>query len=384
VALAAHYVAKHFGPDALLLILPADHWIEENLAFELSVKKAIHLAQAPYHQLVTFGIVPDSAQTGFGYIHAGEPLEDGYRVNAFVEKPDLPTAQAYLNSGNYYWNSGIFCFSAGVLLQELATHAPDLAARTADCLRESKFLDAAHSSILSIDQRNFEPIPDISIDYALMEKSKRVAVVPASFAWSDIGSWSTIRNLVKPDTNHNRTLGEVIYFNASHNFVQSEHRVVTLVGAHDLIVIDTEDALLIANSENAQEVKSVVAQLKEQNHETVKSHRTTNRPWGTYTVLDEYPGYKVKRIMVNPGASLSLQIHHHRAEHWVVVRGSAQVTNGEEVMTLTPNQSTFIPAGQKHRLANLGPEPLEIIEVQSGTYLDEDDIVRFDDLYQRT
>jgi mannose-1-phosphate guanylyltransferase len=333
--------------------------------------------------LVTFGIVPSAPETGFGYIEAGAELGQGRKVARFVEKPSLEKAQSYLEDGNFYWNSGMFCFKAGRLLEEMAQHAPDVASAATACWQMLKSQCDTGNPMLEVPAEGFVQVPDISIDYAVMERSSQVAVVPSDFSWSDIGSWSAIKDLVPPDGEQNRVVGEAIFVGSRNTFVQSEDRLVAAVGVEDLMIIDTPDALLVAHPDKAQDVKKVVAQLKNNGHEAYKLHRTVARPWGTYTVLEEGPRFKIKRIEVKPGASLSLQMHHHRSEHWIVVSGMAKVVNGDKEFYVGTNESTFIPAGHRHRLENPGKLDLVMIEVQSGEYLGEDDIVRFQDHYGR-
>lgn len=379
IALAAKMIQAVEGSDALMLVLAADHLIADQAGFADAVAEASKLAAQDY--LVTFGIVPTAPETGFGYIERGESLGSANKVARFVEKPDLETAQRYVSSGKYLWNSGMFCFKAGVFLAELAKHAPEVAKAVNGCWAAMQPLSNSQVAEISADQ--FKIVPDVSVDYALMEKSDKVAVVLGDFGWSDIGSWNAIRDLVKPDANQNRALGEVIFVDSTNTFAQSENRLVATVGVNDIMIIDTPDAILIAHPDKAQDVKKVVAQLKKDGHDAFKLHRTVARPWGTYTVLEEAPGFKIKRIEVKPGASLSLQMHHHRSEHWIVVNGIAKITNGENEILIKGNQSTYIPAGQKHRLENPGDIPCVMIEVQCGSYLGEDDIVRFEDTYGR-
>lgn len=384
IALAAHRVNDKFGHDALMLVLAADHLILDDLAFARAVESATILASAPHNLLITFGIVPTRPETGFGYIEAGEKLEQGMKVNAFVEKPDIKVAQSYVAAGNYFWNSGMFCFSAGQFLKQLELCQPKLSEAAKECWTAMQNDSVKESSMLEIPEALFSAIPDISVDYAVMEKSTEVAVVPSNFGWSDIGSWGAIRDLVEPDENNNRSLSETIFVNTKNTFVQSEDRLVATVGVSDLMIIDTKDALLVADPSHAQEVKTVVNLLKQKDHDAYKLHLTVTRPWGTYTVLEDHPGFKIKRIEVKPGAQLSLQMHHHRSEHWIVVRGRAHIVNGEQNIVLDANQSTYIPAGHKHRLENPTDTDLVMIEVQCGPYLGEDDIVRFEDTYGRT
>lgn len=379
IALAAKFVETNHGADAVMLVFAADHLIADHDRFALAVDHAVKLANKDY--LVTFGIEPTAPDTGFGYIEKGEHLNDGYKVACFVEKPDLQTAKRYVASGNYLWNSGMFCFKAGVFLEELAKMTPEVAEPVDECWQLMKPMIDAQT--VEVPGDIFKLTPSISVDYALMEKSDKVAVVPGDFGWSDIGSWNAIRDLVEPDMADNRALGQAIFVDTSNTFVQSEDRVVATVGVNDLIIIDTRDALLVAHPDKAQDVKKVVAQLKVNNHDAFKLHQTVTRPWGSYTILEEAPGFKIKRIVVNPGASLSLQMHSHRSEHWVVVSGMAKITNGEQETIIEANESAYIPAKQKHRLENPGTDPCVMIEVQCGYYLGEDDIVRFEDTYGR-
>ena len=379
VALAAKMIESTEGADALMLVLAADHLIADQAGFASAVAEASSLAAQDY--LVTFGIVPTAPETGFGYIERGEVLGSGNKVARFVEKPDLETAQGYLSSRKYLWNSGMFCFKAGAFLAELAKHAPEVAKAVDACWAAMQPLNNAQMA--EIPAELFKTAPDISIDYAVMEKSDKVAVVPGDFGWSDIGSWNAIRDLVEPDAGQNRALGEAIFVDSTNTFVQSEDRLVATVGINDLMIIDTADALLVAHPDKAQDVKKVVAQLKKDGHDAFKLHRTVARPWGTYTVLEEGPEFKMKRIEVKPGGRLSLQMHHHRSEHWVVVKGEAIVVNGEEELVVKQNESTYIPAGHKHRLENRTDAELVLVEVQCGAYLGEDDIVRFEDNYGR-
>jgi mannose-1-phosphate guanylyltransferase/mannose-6-phosphate isomerase len=375
-ALAA--LSRH-GEDVLLLVLPADHLVSDTEAFGRSVRQAEELARQGY--LTTFGIKPAYPETGFGYIERGDPLPGsaGYKVARFTEKPSLEAAKAMLASGRYYWNSGMFCFRARTFLDELATHAPAVHAGAQRCWEAI----AAQGDHVHLSAEIFKTIPDISVDYAVMEKSARVAVVPAEFDWSDVGSWKAVSELTAADAEGNRAQGEAMFVGARNCYVQSSGRVVAAVGVENLVVVDTPDALLVASQDRVQDVKQVAQRLKLANHEAYKLHRTVMRPWGAYTVLEEGPGFKIKRIVVKPGASLSLQMHYHRSEHWVVVSGTAKVVNGEQELLVRTNESTYIPAGHKHRLENPGIVDLVMIEVQSGSYLGEDDIVRFEDKYGR-
>ena len=379
IALAAKKIASERGSDAIMLVLAADHLIADQVKFAAAVADATVLARDGY--LVTFGIVPTAPETGFGYIEKGPILTNGNAVARFVEKPDLDKAKSYLASGQYLWNSGMFCFKAGVFLEELSQAAPEVSSAINACWEV--MWQHSGTGMTEIPADLFRDAPDISVDYAVMEKSGRVAVVPGDFGWSDIGTWTAIRELVQPDVDQNRAIGEVLFVDTNNTFVQSEDRLVALVGISDLMIIDTPDALLVAHSDKAQEVKKIVSLLKSKNHDAFKFHRTVVRPWGTYTVLEEGSGFKIKRIEVKPGASLSLQMHHHRSEHWVVVKGTAKITNGENEIIIQANESTYIPAGQKHRLENPSNICCVMIEVQCGNYLGEDDIVRFEDKYGR-
>jgi len=332
---------------------------------------------------VTFGIAPAHPETGFGYIRLGAPLEgfDGFRAAArFVEKPDLATAEGYLRDGGYVWNSGMFAFRAGTVLEELETYAPELRAGL-EALRP--LVEAGRP----VPADRYAALPKISIDYAVMERSQRVAVLPTDPGWSDLGSFAALLDLLPVDTDANAARlsagGEVVAVESRGNLVWAGQKVVALVGVQDAVVVDTPDALLVCAKDRAQDVRHVVDRLKAAGREEATLHRTVHRPWGTYTVLDEGPGYKIKRIRVNPGSKLSLQLHHHRAEHWVVVSGTARVTRGSDAVLLRTGESTFIPVTTPHRLDNPGAIPLEIIEVQNGDYLGEDDIVRFQDDYGR-
>jgi len=383
IAMAAHRVQDKFGPDALMLVLSADHLIRDEVAFADAVQKAVHLASSDTDLLVTFGIVPTAPETGFGYIKAGGELKGGYQVEAFVEKPDAVTAQKYLDSGDYFWNSGMFCFSAGQFLNQLGMYEPKVGEACVKCWSALKNKVSVEEPMLEIPEELFQQVPDISVDYAVMERSNRVAVVPSNIGWSDIGSWNAIRDLVGPDAQGNRAYGDAIFVNSKNTFVQSADRLVAAVGLNNVMIIDTPDALLVATPDNSQEVKQVVSLLKKADHDAFKLHKTVYRPWGTYTVLEEGAGFKMKRIEVRPGGRLSLQMHEHRSEHWIVVKGEAAVVNGEGELIIKQNESTYIPAGQKHRLENRTKDELVLIEVQCGAYLGEDDIVRFEDNYGR-
>ena len=382
IAMAALYALKQMGRQAVLLALPADHLVSTQEQFQAAVDRALALALEDW--LVTFGVQARSAETGYGYIEADQarPLGAGYKVKSFAEKPDYQTAQAYVESGRYYWNSGMFCFRARTFLEELGRCNRELLKECEAAWRATPAATEITRS-LELHAESFAKVTDISVDYALMEKSSRVAVIPAGFEWNDIGSWDAVSSLVKPDAQGNRVDGEGLLVDSHNTFVQSHGRLVAAVGVDNLMIVDTPDALLVANRDRAQDVKKVTEQLKLSNHESHKLHKTVHRPWGAYTVLEEAAEFKIKRIEVKPGASLSLQMHHHRSEHWVVVSGTAKVVNGDRELYLSPNESTYIPAGNRHRLENPGRLPLAIIEVQCGSYLGEDDIVRFEDRYGR-
>jgi mannose-1-phosphate guanylyltransferase len=376
IAAAALTVNELQGPEAVMLILAADHLILNQDAFSEAVTEAMKLAQAG--NLVTFGIQPDAAETAYGYIESA-----GTKVLRFIEKPPLEKAQAYFASGNFLWNSGMFCFTACTLIKAMAEHCPDILHATQLCLENSRKAKGSGFTQIELDVTSFSAVRNDSIDYAVMEKARDVKVVPCNMGWSDIGSWTALGDLSAPDTEGNRILGDVVLHNTQNSTIHSTNRVVGAVGVRNLVIIDTPDAVLVADKSCAQDVKHLYAALKEKNHESHKLHRTVHRPWGTYTVLEEGNGFKIKRIEVKPGASLSLQMHHHRSEHWIVVNGMAKVINGEREMLVSTNESTYIPAGYKHRLENPGILPLVMIEVQSGGYLGEDDIVRFEDNYGR-
>ncbi|MEB0091579.1 mannose-1-phosphate guanylyltransferase/mannose-6-phosphate isomerase [Pseudomonas sp. CCI4.2] len=383
VAMAALHVQQTHGDEANLLVLAADHLIQDEPAFAVAVAKAVALSQQGW--LVTFGIQPQYPETGFGYIEAGDSVgeEGGLRVARFVEKPDVATAERYVAAGNYFWNSGMFCFQVGTVLEEFRKHAPDVLAAAAASLAQSRLTTSVGYRCLAIDPDTFAQVPDISIDYALMERSQRVVTVPCDIGWSDIGSWNAVSDLTKADENGNRFEGEVLSHGSRNNYVNSEGRLTALVGVENLLVIDTPDAVMIVHKDHAQDVKHIVGQLKSSGHTLHQLHRTVHRPWGTYTTLENGERFKIKRIVVKPQASLSLQMHHHRSEHWIVVSGMAVIVNDDKELMLNTNESTFIRAGHKHRLSNPGVIDLVLIEVQSGDYLGEDDIVRFEDVYGR-
>jgi mannose-1-phosphate guanylyltransferase/mannose-6-phosphate isomerase len=376
IAAAALTINQKYGPDAVMLFLTADHLIADVKAFTQAVQTAVKLAETG--KVTTFGIKPEAPETGYGYIES-----EGNTVKRFVEKPDLKTAQSYVDSGKYLWNSGMFCMTAKTAMTELKSYAPQVLEAVEKSLAVSRRVEGSGQYQIELDAETFVKAESISIDYALMEKTTHAAVVACSIGWSDIGSWNALGDLIAPDGDGNSIEGEAYLHDVKNTYIQSTDRLVAAVGVDNLIIIDTADALLVASKDRSQDVKQIVGQLKKIDHEAYKLHRTVHRPWGTYTVLEEGPGFKMKRIVVKPGASLSLQMHHHRSEHWIVVDGMAKVVNGDQDLLIATNESTFIPAGHKHRLENPGKIDLVLIEVQSGGYLGEDDIVRFQDHYGR-
>ncbi|QWC91620.1 mannose-1-phosphate guanylyltransferase/mannose-6-phosphate isomerase [Cupriavidus metallidurans] len=376
IAAAAEHVRIVHGEDSVMLVLPADHLVDDLPALHDAVEEAVVLAEAG--NLVTFGIRPDTPETGFGYIE-----HDGNIVRRFVEKPAKAQAVTYLESGRFLWNSGMFCFRAGSILAEMDRHCPGLISAVRACLNSADTQLIKTGTKVSLTETCFLQVPEDSIDYAVMEKSEHVAVVPCDIGWSDIGSWVALGNLVEPDDRGNRIDGNAMLHGSHNCYVQSTDRLVGMLGVDNLIVVDTPDAVLVASRDEAQSVKHLYNSLRKQGSDLYKQHRTVHRPWGTYTVLEGGAGFQIKRIEVKPGASLSLQMHHHRSEHWIVVSGTANVTNGERTMLVQKNESTYIPAGHQHRLENPGILNLVMIEVQVGEYLGEDDIVRFEDVYGR-
>lgn len=365
--------------DAILLVLAADHVITNVTEFHRLVRIGADAASSG--KMVTFGIVPTSPETGYGYIQAGAGLQSEVAtVERFVEKPDLETAKSYLEAGNFYWNSGMFMFRASDYLAELEKHQPKILEQCRLALANAK----SDLDFIRLDAEQFELCPSDSVDYAVMEKTENAVVIPSNIGWSDVGSWSSLWEVSEKDDEGNHFVGDVIAKNSKNNLVHSDGRLVALVGIDDVIVVDTDDAILISSRDQVQDVKSIVNELKARERCEHLNHRKVQRPWGSYDSIDIGVGFQVKRITVNLGASLSLQKHHHRAEHWIVVSGTAEVTCGENVFIVEKNQSTYIPLGEKHRLRNPGKIPLKLIEVQSGDYLGEDDIVRFEDNYGRT
>lgn len=368
--------AMRDGTDPLLLVLPSDHVIADVAAFQNALRLASIAAEAG--QLVTFGIVPTAAETGYGYIQAAAG-EGVCSVKRFVEKPDAETAQSYLASGNYFWNSGMFLFKASAYLEALSKFQPRLLEASQDALNNAQ----RETDFVRLDKASFERSPSDSIDYAVMEKTDRAAVLPINVGWNDVGSWSAMWEVADQDTDGNAHHGDVISEHCKNTLAWGDERLVALLGIEDIVVVDTADAVLVAHKDKVQDIKGIVEQLKSSGRSEPSAHRKVYRPWGNYDSIDVGDRFQVKRITVKPGAQLSLQMHHHRAEHWIVVSGTGRVTRGDEVIMLSENQSTYIPLGVKHRLENPGVVPLELIEVQSGSYLGEDDIVRFEDVYGR-
>lgn len=358
-------------PEEILLVVPSDHLIEKQTAYEDVVKKARELASQ--NKLVTFGIKPHYAETGYGYIEA-----NGLEVKSFKEKPDTATAEKYVKAGNYFWNSGMFCFKAGLFLEELKAHAPDVYEQS-----HKTFIHARTDQAIRLMKDDMVAIRSESIDYAVMEKSNKVNVVPADIGWSDLGSFDSLYDTLPKDKNGNTASKNTIHLGSKNNLVIAQNRLISTIDVEDLMIVDTADALVIAKKGSTQKVKDLVAEVKKHNVEMTNIHTTAHRPWGTYTILDENPGYKVKQIVVRPGAKLSLQYHHHRSEHWIVVSGTATVTINDKTFDLKQNESTYIPKEATHRLANNQKEDLILIEAQVGGYLGEDDIVRLQDDYKR-
>ncbi|MGE5167953.1 MAG: mannose-1-phosphate guanylyltransferase/mannose-6-phosphate isomerase [Deltaproteobacteria bacterium] len=381
IGLAAMYTMEHCSADAVLLVLPADHLIRDVDAFAADARHAQALARDGW--LVTFGIKPTSPETGFGYIRMGADLAHGGReIGAFVEKPDRATAEKYLASGDHVWNSGMFCFRADALLEAMQTTCPDVLAAARACYAAVR----GRASPVEFDKGAFAALPDISIYYAVMERAVRRAVVPASFDWSDIGSWKAVSEIQSgsaPDAAGNRVQGMAVTIDTQNCFIQGGKRLIAAVGVKDLVIVDTADAVLVADRERAQQVKQVVEQLRASNHAAARFHQTVHRPWGSYTVLEDEADCKVKRLTVKPGQVLSLQLHHRRSEHWTVVDGTAKVRVGDREFLLQRNESTFVPMETLHRLENPTDRDIHLIEVQCGDYFGEDDIVRLEDVYGR-
>lgn len=378
IALAALQACSE-AEDPILLVLAADHLIKDVEAFQICIQTALPLAQDG--KLVTFGIVPTHAETGYGYIEQGINVGiGGFKVTRFVEKPDLVTAQEYLANGSYFWNSGMFMFRASRYLEELETFRPDILAACRAALAGG----SQDMHFTRVDEAAFAACPDDSVDYAVMEKTADAVMVPLDAGWSDIGSWTALWDVSDKDQQGNVFKGDVLNQQSRNTYVHADSRLVATVGLDDLVIVETKDAVLVAHKDHVQDVKKIVEQLKSGSRTEHINHREVYRPWGVYDSVDNGHRYQVKRITVKPGAKLSVQMHHHRAEHWIVVSGTARVTNGEKTYLVCENESTYIPIGQIHALENPGVIPLELIEVQSGSYLGEDDIVRFEDKYGRT
>lgn len=370
IALAARYCIEKLGAsdDEVIFVTPADHIIQPVDVFCKSVKIAADMAAQG--KIVTFGIKPDKPETGYGYIQAGAVCGAGFKVDSFKEKPNVDMAGKYVQAGNYYWNSGLFGFTIGCLQEELKIYAPEIAALS--------------TKPWAVVIENFAEMPNISIDYAVAERSKEVITIPLTAYWNDIGSWDAIYDVMKKDEKGNAVEGDCLLLDSANSLVLGRSRLMVGIGLEDLLVVETDDVILVAKKGESQKVKDVVTELKRQGRTEADVPTTVHRPWGSYTVLGEGPGYKMKKIVVAPGGRLSLQMHYHRSEHWIVTGGSAKVTIGEENKMIHENESVFIPMSTKHRLENPGRIPLEIIEVQNGKYLEEDDIVRFDDIYGRS
>lgn len=379
IALGIKYCLEKLGckEDEVLFISPSDHIIRPVEKFAGYIRLSEQIAQKG--QIVTFGIKPTRPETGYGYIRAkskGQSASGGakhqsyFQVEKFTEKPDIKTAREYVNEGNYFWNSGMFAFSIGTMMKEFGKHAPGI----------KKMLDMNFDDLVS----NFKDMPDVSIDYAVAEKSNRIAILPLDLYWNDIGSWDSLYDVADKDDMGNVRMGDTISIDTKDTLVISSKRLISTIGMEDCLIIDTDDAVLVAKKGETQKVKEIVNKLKADNRKEALEHLTTYRPWGSYTVLEEGERYKIKRIVVNPGERLSLQMHYHRSEHWVVVRGAAKVTIGDKDVHIHENESAYVPKSTLHRLENPGRVPLEIIEVQNGEYVGEDDIVRVDDVYGRT
>ena len=370
IALAARFCLAELDclAEEVLFVTPADHIISPVDRFIQDVRLAVELASKD--SIVTLGIKPDKPETGYGYIQAGQLLGSGYRVESFREKPDRETAEGYLADGNYYWNSGMFAFTAGCIMDEFGLYAPEL----------FQLASAPYPEVMA----KFDAMPNISIDYAVAEKSARVVMAPLTAYWNDIGSWDAIYDVLDKDQSGNALSGDCLPISCANTLILGRNRLIAGIGLEDILVVETDDVIVVAKRGESQKVKDVVTELKARGRREVDEHTTMYRPWGSYTVLGEGPGYKMKKIVVSPGHKLSLQLHYHRSEHWVVIGGTAKVTIGEHAQMVHINESVYIPPSTKHRLVNPGKLPLEIIEVQNGSYLGEDDIVRFDDVYGRT
>lgn len=378
IALAAAYLTRH-GDDPVMVVLPADHIIKEEKQFQAHLQLAIEAARSG--KLITFGIQPTRPDTGFGYIKTkGVAMAGVLPVERFTEKPDLPTAEQFLRDGGYYWNSGMFVWRASVILAEIRQHLPEVYKVTEAIMRDAE----AGGDFQQAVEKRFAAMPSISIDYGVLERSPNVALIPCDIGWNDVGSWQAVHEISEKDADGNALQGNVIAIGCKDSLLRSEKRLVAAIGMENICVVETPDAILISKNDQTQRVREVVDALQQRGATEHLYHTKVNRPWGNYTVLEEESeGFKIKRIEVAPGARLSLQSHQQRSEHWVVVSGTATVTNGDEVVTVHKNQSTYIPIGTKHRLENRGTEPLHIVEIQVGSYLGEDDIQRYDDHYGR-
>lgn len=381
LALAAIH-ARTLAENPILLVLSADHMIKDVNAFHIALADAIEAAQEGH--LATFGVTPTRPETGYGYIKTRRdsslPVVTFYPVAQFVEKPDLTTAERYLAEGCYYWNSGMFVFQTEVFLRELQVHSPDVVVAA----EQAKVWAVQDLDFIRVDRESFAHAPNISIDYALMEKSSNVVCVPFSAGWSDVGDWKSFWDLSDKDAAGNSLIGDSIDIGSTNTLVFSQDKLVATLGVNNLMIVNTPDAVLVADQSQAQQVKSIITQIEKQKRSEHLQHREIYRPWGCYDAIDSGDRYQVNRIRVKPGGSLSLQVHHHRAEHWIVVKGTALVQKGDETVLLSENESTYIPVGTKHRLSNPGKIPLEIVEVQSGPYLQEDDVIRYEDSYGRS
>ncbi len=369
IALAARYCLDNLGADdgELLLVTPSDHLVGQPDTFVATLRQAAPMAAGG--SIVTFGIRPDNPETGYGYIQAGAASGAGFTVESFKEKPDARTAERYLQAGNYYWNSGLFAFTIGTLRGELARYRPDIRAH----------MDKPFAAML----QDFAALPDISLDYAVAEKSDRIVTIPLAADWSDIGSWDAIYGVLPKDAAGNAIQGDCLPVDCRDSLILGHSRLIAGIGLEDVLVVETDDVILVAKKGESQKVKDIVGELKARGRREAAEHTTVYRPWGRYSVLGEGPGYKLKKIVVTPGQRLSLQLHNHRSEHWIVINGTAKVTIGGREQLIPANESAFVPIATKHRLENPGDTPLEMIEVQNGNYLGEDDIVRFDDIYGR-
>ena len=379
IACAAHHLVNTVGKEAIMLILPSDHWIGEERAWEEAMLAGAEFV-AQEEAIITFGIKPNQPKTGYGYIEAGLALKDKVQeVLSFREKPDMLTASQFIAQGNYYWNSGMFICTAGFYLEQLKKFEPDMHHHSQQAILNSTH----HHDFLRLNLDDFTQCKAESIDYAIMEKTSKAAVIPISMPWSDLGCWTAVADANQPDEQGNSITGKVITQDSYNCFINSENILVTTIGIKDQIIVATNDAVLVADKKYSQDVKELVSALRKDHQQLTQDHLRVSRPWGYYEILAEGPSFKVKRLMVKPGAKLSLQKHQHRAEHWVIVAGEAEVINNRDIIQLTVNQSTYIPKNTLHRLSNSGSDPLYVIEVQSGDYLGEDDIQRFDDIYAR-